>query len=94
VQPASDRLSEVQTALAGAGYYNGNPTGRWDDSSIAAMKRFQAEHAIPSTGKINSLSLIALGLGPKRGPAPGSASVLASPSAESQSEAAAAQQNR
>ncbi len=75
--PSSDRLTEVQTALAGAGYLQDNPSGRWDDSSIAAMKRFQEEHSIPATGKINSLSLIALGLGPKRGPSPGSTSVLA-----------------
>lgn len=29
------------------------------------MKRFQAEQTLDSTGKIDSLSLIALGLGPK-----------------------------
>lgn len=40
------------------------------------MKRFQEEHAITPNGKINALSLIALGLGPKRGPAPGTASVI------------------
>ena len=34
--------------------------------SVDAMKRFQADQKISSSGKINSLSLIALGLGPKR----------------------------
>jgi hypothetical protein len=29
------------------------------------MKRFQAEQTLESTGRIDSLSLIALGLGPK-----------------------------
>jgi hypothetical protein len=76
IQPASERLVEIQAALAKAGYLQGEPTGKWDDGSIAAMKRFQQEHSIPSTGKINSLSLIALGLGPVRGPAPGAGSVL------------------
>lgn len=82
LQPSAERLTEVQTALAGAGYLQAAPTGKWDDSSIAAMKRFQEEHSIPATGKINSLSLIALGLGPKRGPAPGNTSVLAPSPAE------------
>ncbi len=76
LQPSADRLKEIQGALAREGYLQDEPTGKWDDTSIAAMKRFQAEHSIPSTGKINSLSLIALGLGPVRGPAPGSESVL------------------
>ena len=31
-----------------------------------ALKRFQSSQNIDATGKINSLSLIALGLGPKR----------------------------
>lgn len=77
--PTSDRYREIQQALQTAGYLDGEPSGRWDDSSIAAMKRFQEQHAIPPTGKINALSLIALGLGPKRGPAPGTSSVLETP---------------
>ena len=31
-----------------------------------ALKKFQAGQNLDSTGKINSLSLIALGLGPRR----------------------------
>jgi hypothetical protein len=34
------------------------------------LKKFQAEQNLESSGKINSLSLIALGLGPKRDPSP------------------------
>ncbi len=41
-------------------------TGQWTPASIEALKRFQFDQNIESTGKINSLSLIALGLGPKR----------------------------
>ncbi len=33
---------------------------------MEALKRFQAAQNLEVTGKINSLSLIALGLGPKR----------------------------
>jgi hypothetical protein len=32
---------------------------------VDAMKRFQAAQNLDASGKINSLSLIALGLGPK-----------------------------
>lgn len=40
-------------------------TGTWGSSSSDALKKFQAEQTLDSTGKIDSLSLIALGLGPK-----------------------------
>jgi hypothetical protein len=40
-------------------------SGQWGDDSIDALKRFQADQKLPDDGKINSLSLIGLGLGPK-----------------------------
>lgn len=79
--PTTDRYREIQQALQSAGFLENEPSGKWDDPSIAAMKRFQEQHSIPPTGKINALSLIALGLGPKRGPAPGTTSVLETPQA-------------
>lgn len=80
--PSAERLTEIQAALVREGFLQGDPNGKWDDASMAAMKRFQVEHSLPATGKINALSLIALGLGPQRGPAPGTDSVLQSPPAE------------
>jgi hypothetical protein len=69
--PSADRYHEIQDALAARGYLSaGDATGAWNQASIDALKRFQAEQNLESTGKINSLSLIALGLGPKRDPAP------------------------
>lgn len=65
-KPTSDRYSEIQRALAAKGFLDGQPTGVWDSASSDAMRRFQAEQNIPATGKVTSLSLIALGLGPKR----------------------------
>jgi hypothetical protein len=66
VAPTPDRYKEIQEALVAKGYLQPeDASGRWDPSSIEAMKRFQAEQKLDSTGKINSLSLIALGLGPK-----------------------------
>jgi peptidoglycan hydrolase-like protein with peptidoglycan-binding domain len=63
--PSSDRYREIQEALAAKGYLKTPPTGVWDQDSVEAMKRFQEDQKITSTGKLNSLSLIALGLGPK-----------------------------
>jgi hypothetical protein len=52
--------------LAAKGYLQPEQVnGAWDDNSTEALKRFQADQKLESTGKVNSLSLIALGLGPK-----------------------------
>lgn len=65
--PTSDRYRQIQQALASKGYLRPeDATGQWSQTSIDALKKFQMEQNIESTGKINSLSLIALGLGPKR----------------------------
>lgn len=68
--PAPERYKEIQDALAAKGYLDAaDANGAWGQSSVAALKRFQTDQKIETTGKINSLSLIALGLGPKREPA-------------------------
>jgi peptidoglycan hydrolase-like protein with peptidoglycan-binding domain len=65
--PTPARFREIQGALAAKGYLPAEEaTGAWGPASIDALKRFQASQNIAATGKINSLSLIALGLGPKR----------------------------
>ena len=69
--PSSDRYREIQTALAAKGYLKeDHVTGSWDPASTEALKCFQADQKIDSKGKINALSLIALGLGPRREPVP------------------------
>lgn len=65
-QPTADRYREIQQALVERGYLNGEPTGQWDTQSAEALKRFQGEQNLEANGKLDSLSLIALGLGPKR----------------------------
>ncbi|HEY1337403.1 MAG TPA: peptidoglycan-binding domain-containing protein, partial [Bryobacteraceae bacterium] len=66
MQPTPDRYKDIQNALAAKGYLRPEEaTGKWEDNSVEALKRFQGEQNIEATGKINSLSLIALGLGPK-----------------------------
>ena len=69
--PTPERYKEIQDALVAKGYLRPEDTGNgWNQTSVDALRRFQAEQNIESTGKINSLSLIALGLGPKHDAAP------------------------
>jgi hypothetical protein len=78
--PTPERYKEIQEALVAKGYLKADDaTGSWGQSSVEALKRFQMEQNIESTGKINSLSLIALGLGPKHEPAPPPVPIAASP---------------
>ncbi len=64
--PTTERTKEIQSTLAQKGYLSGEPSGAWDADSITAMKRFQKDQNLEADGKFNALSLIALGLGPKR----------------------------
>jgi peptidoglycan hydrolase-like protein with peptidoglycan-binding domain len=64
--PTPQRYMEIQQALANKGYYKGPVSGQWGADSIDALKRFQQDQNLNGTGKLDSMSLIALGLGPKR----------------------------
>ena len=65
--PTPQRYKEIQDALAAKGYLNPeDANGTWTQASADALKKFQAGQNLDSTGKINALSLIALGLGPRR----------------------------
>lgn len=66
--PTQDRFTEIQQVLITRGYLQSAPAGAWDAATVDALKRFQEEQNLPPTGKITSLSLIALGLGPRRNP--------------------------
>lgn len=68
-QPTPERYKEIQQALAEKGYFHGPVDGVWGADSTDALKRFQREQNLEEDGKIGSLSLIALGLGPQRGTA-------------------------
>jgi Putative peptidoglycan binding domain len=65
MQPTPERYKEIQQALVTRGYLKSDPSGAWDQESMDAMRRFQEDQNINASGKIDSLSLIALGLGPK-----------------------------
>jgi peptidoglycan hydrolase-like protein with peptidoglycan-binding domain len=61
--PTPDRINDIQGALAKNGAYTGSPTGKWDDSTVEAMKKFQASHGLNPTGKMDALTLQKLGFG-------------------------------
>lgn len=61
--PAAERIREIQAALAQAGFYDGEPNGKWDARSVEAMKKFQAANGLSETGKFDAKSLQKLGLG-------------------------------
>lgn len=66
-KPSPERYAEIQRALKQRGYFQGEADGKWGESSTLALKKFQQEQNLKPDGKLGSLSLIALGLGPKRG---------------------------
>jgi len=63
--PTPDRYKEIQEALAKRGYLHEDPNGVWDQTSVDALRRFQHDQNLQASGKLDSLSIIALGLGPK-----------------------------
>lgn len=70
-KPDAARIREIQEALATRGY-NVEVSGSWGPQSVEALKKFQEDKNITNLtgrGKLDSLTLIALGLGPSRSPA-------------------------
>lgn len=61
--PTPDRITQIQSALARGGYYQGDPTGKWDSNTIAATQKFQSANGLDSTGKLDAPTLQKLGLG-------------------------------
>ena len=60
----SERAQEIQEALIREHYLKGEATGKWDDSTEAALRRFQADNGWQSKLVPDSRALIKLGLGP------------------------------
>lgn len=66
LHPDPERYQQIQQALASRGYFKGPVNGVWGDDSVDALRRFQTDQKISDNeGKINALSLNALGLGAK-----------------------------
>jgi hypothetical protein len=60
----SERCREIQRALAREHYMTGQPSGKWDDATQQAMRRYQADQGWQSKSIPDSRALIRLGLGP------------------------------
>lgn len=72
-QPEPERIRDIQQALSDHGYPL-EVNGAWDASTVEALKKFQTDQKIENLsgkGKLDSMTLIALGLGPKREPPSG-----------------------
>jgi len=61
--PTTDRISEIQNALAKNGSFAGTPNGKWDDSTVASVKKFQTSRGLNPTGRLDAPTLQKLGLG-------------------------------
>jgi hypothetical protein len=61
--PTADRINEIQTALSRDGYYQGEPNGKWDSNTVAAMQKFQLANGMDANGKLDAPTLQKLGLG-------------------------------
>jgi murein L,D-transpeptidase YcbB/YkuD len=56
------RVSEVQSALAREGYYDGPIDGRLGNATRKALRRYQSDHGLDATGAINRAVIEALQL--------------------------------
>lgn len=61
--PTPDRISEIQSALARGGYYQGDPNGKMDSNTVEALQKFQSVNNLDATGKLDAPTLQKLGLG-------------------------------
>ena len=82
--PTVERVNQIQAALARDGSFQGLPSGKWDDNTVAAMRRFQTAHGLNPSGKLDAPTLQRLGLGSETAgaaaptPPPGATSRLTS----------------
>jgi peptidoglycan hydrolase-like protein with peptidoglycan-binding domain len=60
----AERTQQIQEALIREHYLKGEPSGKWDDATQAALRRYQAEQGWQSKTVPDSRALIKLGLGP------------------------------
>ena len=61
---APERITEIQQALIRAHYLNGEPSGKWDATTQAAMRKFQGDQGWQTKLLPDSRALMKMGLGP------------------------------
>ena len=60
----TERTHQIQVALIKQRYLSGEPSGKWDASTEAALRKFQADNGWQNKTVPDSRALIKLGLGP------------------------------
>jgi peptidoglycan hydrolase-like protein with peptidoglycan-binding domain len=55
-------LRKVQQTLNGKGYDAGKVDGKWGPRTSAALRKFQGDHGIEATGRIDAQTITALGI--------------------------------
>jgi peptidoglycan hydrolase-like protein with peptidoglycan-binding domain len=63
VAASEESIQRAQEALNAAGYHLGDPDGKTGPATTAALKKFQADRHLPVTGKLDAITLAALGIG-------------------------------
>jgi len=61
---AAERTQQIQESLIREHDMEGKPSGKWDDATQAALRRYQADQGWQSKTVPDSRALIKLGLGP------------------------------
>jgi peptidoglycan hydrolase-like protein with peptidoglycan-binding domain len=69
VATSADTIMEAQQALNAAGYHLGEPDGKPGPATTAALKKFQVDRHLPATGKLDAITIAALGIGKGSDPA-------------------------
>lgn len=71
-----DAILQMQQTLNDAGYHLGEPDGKLGPSTTAALKKFQTDRHLPVTGKLDSITLAALGIDSSKGASVEGANVI------------------
>src|SRR6202453_2859308 len=79
---ASDRATQIQSALIQQNYLKGAPTGQWDPQTQVAMRQYQSDHGWQTKLTPDSRALISLGLGPNHAADPAIGHVASPSSAQ------------
>ena len=58
----TDTITKLQRALGKAGYYQGQPTGKFDDATLSAVNVYERANNLPIDGYLNIETANALGI--------------------------------
>lgn len=59
-QLSTEQLKELQTQLKSAGYFTGDPNGKFDPETYAALKKFQTDHKLNPDGSFSAETIAEL----------------------------------